>query len=491
MTAINIIEKKITPKIPLTAEEKKLLALVDDKEEEIAELLQELVKINSLNYSEFQYHNINKIFDFTKNYMDNAGFKTELFKAPFFSNKKNEFYYNLIASYEGEDPGKTLQFNGHLDIVPFNPDKWDEDTPPLGGVIKEGKLYGRGSVDMKAGIACQMIAMKLLKDSEVKIKGKLQMWFTPDEETHGAYGSAFMVKNHLDVVNADATIVSEPTVRVPLTSPGISLGEKGPHWMKFIFHGVAGHGSWPKIKSSALNKAVRFMSKAKRNLKFPKRKAPVTKWQQIKMLLSRVSFADYRKIVAYTGEKSPLDKDKTKRGKILYNTTFSFNQIKAGVKTNVIPDTCELEVDFRAMPGLSTQQVFDAIVKYCTKLNYRIEIPEGYTNLQHSIQKFKDEPVDITISILTVGEGSASDPNSEFGKLMQNAFTALYETSPIFGFMTGFSDGGNMREAGMKDIFILGPGGRNAHTANEYAEIKTFRDITKLYLLIAYRYLKK
>ena len=63
MTTDNIIEKKITPKIPLTAEEKKLLALVDENEEKIAELLSELVKIESLNYSEFQYHNINKIFD--------------------------------------------------------------------------------------------------------------------------------------------------------------------------------------------------------------------------------------------------------------------------------------------------------------------------------------------------------------------------------------------------------------------------------------------
>ena len=491
MTADDIIEKEVTSKIPLSQDEKKLLALVDDKEEMITELLQKLVQIESLNYSEFQYNNINKIFDFTKKYLDSEGFRTELVKVPFRSNKKDEFYYNLIASYEGETPGKTLQFNGHLDIVPFNPERWDKDTPPLGGVIKDGKLYGRGSIDMKAGVACQMIAMKLLKDSGTKIKGRLQMWFTPDEETHGAYGSAFMVKNHLDKVNADATIVSEPTSRKPLSSPSIGMGEKGPHWVKFTFHGVAGHGSWPKEKSSALNKAVKFMAKAKKQLRIPKRKPPVTKWQSLKMILSRVSFSDYRKIMAFTGDKLPLDKDKTKRGKILYNTTFSFNQIKAGVKTNIVPDTCELEVDFRAMPGLSTQQIFDSIVKYCTKLNYKIEIPEGYTNLQHRIKKFEKEPTDITMSILTVGEGSAANPDSDFGKLLQNAFTAVYNTSPIFTFGTGFTDAGNMREAGMKDIFVLGPGGRNAHNANEYADINTFIDITKLYLLIAYRYLSK
>jgi len=82
--------------------------------------------------------------------LDVEGFSTKLFKVPFTNGNKDEFYYNLIASIEGSSNGKTLQFNGHLDIVPYNEDNWDPETPPLRGVIKEGKLYGRGSIDMKA-----------------------------------------------------------------------------------------------------------------------------------------------------------------------------------------------------------------------------------------------------------------------------------------------------------------------------------------------------
>ncbi len=484
-----VTEKKIKPKIPLSKEEKKLMALVDENEDKIIKLLQDLVKIDSMNMSEFIFTERNEIFEFSKKFMAEAGCETELFKAPFTSGKKNEFYYNLIASLQGESPGKKLQFNGHLDIVPYNPDNWDPETPPLSGVIKDDKLYGRGAGDMKIGVATQMYAMKLLKDSGVKIKGKLQMWFTPDEETHGKFGSQFMTKNHFDVVNADATIVSEPTTRKPLPSPNIGVAEKGPHWLKFTFHGVAGHGSWPKEKSSALNKSVRFMANAKRKLKIKKYKAPVTFWQSIKMLLARVNFTDFRKIMSYTGEKLPLDKDKRNRSN-LYKTTFSFNQIKAGVKTNVIPDECELEVDFRAMPGLKTQELFDALAKYCTKLNYKIEIPEGYTNLQLLDPKFTEGPVDITLDILTVGEGSATDPNSKFGKLLQDCFETIYEVRPIFSFGTGFSDGGNMREAGMPEVYVLGPSGANAHNANEYADLPSIKNITKLYLLLAYRFLK-
>ncbi len=485
----DIIEEiKINPELPITKEERELLSIVDDKESEIVDLLQKLVQTDSMNLSAEIFYDKTEIFEFTKDYMDKAGCKTEFYKCPFPSGKKDEFYYNLIASLDGGSHGKVLQFNGHLDIVPYNPENWDKDTPPLGGVIKDGKLYGRGSIDMKAGVACQMMAMKLLKASGTQFKGKLQMWFVPDEETHGAYGSKFMPKDHFDVINADATIISEPRISKPLQSPAIGIGEKGPHWFKFTFHGAAGHGSWPKLRSNAINKAVRFIDKANKKLKIPKKKPPVTKKQSIKMLKDRVGTDGLKKFKNFVPERLPLDKDKRNRSN-MYKTTFSFNQINAGVKTNVIPDTCELEVDFRTMPGLKSQELVDAIVKYCTKLGYKIELPERFNNIQSKLAKFRDEPTDITMSIITIGEGSATDPDSEFGQVLRGSFEAIYEVSPIYSYATGFSDGGNMREAGMKDIFIIGPGGTGAHNANEYADISTLKNITKMYLLIAYRYL--
>ena len=62
--------------------------------------------------------------------------------------------------------------------------------PPLGAVIKDGHIYGRGSGDMKSGVAAMVFAMRALKESGLDFNGKLQLWCTPDEETHGAYGSA-------------------------------------------------------------------------------------------------------------------------------------------------------------------------------------------------------------------------------------------------------------------------------------------------------------
>ena len=486
-----IPEKKISPEYPLTSDEQKLLEIVDNNENEIVNLLQKLIRINSINKSEFEFCERNEIFKFAEQFMKEEGFNTTLYKAPFSSGKKNEFYYNLIATSKEDPSEKSLQFNGHLDIVPFNPDKWDSSIPPLGGVIKDGKIFGRGSMDMKAGIACQMMAMKLLKDAGVNLKGKLQLWLVPDEETHGIYGSAFMTKQHFDVVNCDATIISEPSSVKPFQSPAIAVGEKGPHWLKFTFFGVAGHGSMPKEHSNALNKAVRFMSNSKKQLKIPKVKAELTKLDFLKSLLSRFKLTDIPKLSFSTGEKKDvLDKDKISLSSI-FETTYSFDKISAGTKTNVIPDKCELEVDFRVMPGLSTQRLFDSIVKYCSKLNYRIELPEGYTNLQHSNPKLVDEPVEIELSILTIGDGSFEDYNSEFGKTLANTFEGYFQSKVFYMFMPGFTDAGNMREAGMKDIYVIGPSGGHAHEAYEYADIDSLYDLTKFYMLLAYRYLSK
>ena len=89
----SVNEKKIKSKFPLSKEEKKLMALVDENEDNIIKLLQDLVKIDSLNMSEFIFTERNEIFEFSKKFMDDAGFQTELYKAPFPGGKKNEFYF--------------------------------------------------------------------------------------------------------------------------------------------------------------------------------------------------------------------------------------------------------------------------------------------------------------------------------------------------------------------------------------------------------------
>lgn len=482
-------EKKIIPIQPLSETERTLLAEVDKREDELIKLLQEMVKIDSVNVAEDVFAERNEIFEFVEKTMKRSGFKTNLVKAPFPGGRKDQFYYNLIASMDGKGSGKSLQFNGHLDTVAYNPDNWNPDTPPLGAVVKDGKLYGRGSGDMKGGIASMIMAMRILKDSGLDFNGRLQLWCTPDEETHGAYGAGYMVTHHPDLVKTDATIISEGRSQPPLVAPVLTAGEKGPHWLKFTFFGAAGHGSAPKKKSNALNKAVRFMANAERHLRIPGRQLPVNTLSLFKSFLQRYPFSDLVKLLSKKSTPSnPYEKDR-RTYRSMFETSYSFDKIRAGEKVNIVPDRCELEVDFRVVPGLSAQQLFDTLADYCSWLGYKVVLPDGFTNKQKNDGRFLDEPVDIQVSVITIGEGFFVDRQSEFGKLLDGSFEAVYEAVPVYTFSSGFSDASNMYAGGMKDVFIVGPQGSNAHNANECVDIASLVEVAKLYLLTAYRYL--
>jgi succinyl-diaminopimelate desuccinylase len=484
-----IAEKKINPQQPLDPTEEKLLSMVDDHSQELIDLLQQLVKIDSVNVSEDVYAERNEIFQFTEKYLRKQGFKTELIKVPFPGGRSGQHYFNLIATFESKAPGKSLQFNGHLDTVAYNPETWNKETQPISAAIKDGRLYGRGAGDMKSGIAAMILAMKVLKESKAIFNGRLQLWCTPDEETHGKFGSDYMVKNHPEKVKTNATIISEARSQSPLITPVITIGEKGPHWLKFSFYGVAGHGSVPKQKSNALNKAVRFMANSRRAFKIPGRNLPVNTFTLLRSHLKRYSLIDLIKLMTRKSTNSnPLEKDKRRLG-MAFETTYSFDRIRAGQKVNIVPDLCELDVDFRVLPGLSAQELFDAIAEYCTKLGYKVDLPIGYQNKQQNAGRFANEPVDIRVSIITIGEGFLIDKDTQFGKVLASAFEAVYKTEPVYTFASGFSDGGNMLSGGMTDVFNIGPEGYNHHNANEYVIIDSVISAAKLYLLTAYRYL--
>lgn len=486
---MTIEEKKIQPKEPLSQIEQKLVGKIDEHRDDLIDLLQKMVQTDSVNIAEDVYHERNEVFQFMEKYLKKHGFQTNPVRVPFPGGTDDQFYINLIASIDGKKPGKSLQFNGHLDTVSYNPENWDDDTPPLGAVIKDGHMYGRGSGDMKSGIAAMVIAMRVLKESGTDFNGRVQLWCTPDEETHGALGSDYMVKHHPEIVKTDATILSEARSQSPLITPVITVGEKGPHWLKFIFFGASGHGSIPKPNSNALNKAVQFMANAAEFFHIPRRRLPINSLTYLWSYLKRYRLFDLIRLLTKRQEISNrYEKDRRKLA-TSFETTYSFDVIRAGRKVNVVPDRCELDVDFRVVPGLSAQSLFDAISDYCTRLGFKIELPEGIKNRQEKNRMFRDEPTDVRVEVITIGEGFLVDKKSPFATLLSNAFEAIYETAPVFAFASGFSDSGNMLAGGMQEVFNIGPHGYNHHNANEHVDLETVVEVAKLYVLTAYRFL--
>lgn len=490
-------EREIILKQKLTPEEERLIALVDKNKGDIVKLVQDLVKIDSISYEPSIYSDLSAIFKYVENILKDNGFKTKMYFVPHIDSEGNKHedqkWMNIIGIYDTERPGKVIQFNGHLDVVPYSIEKWKEDIHPLSGLVRDGKIYGRGALDMKSGVACALSALKILRNSDLSYNGKIQFWGVPDEEIDGHYGARYMSKEQKDVVNADVTIIGEATGQSPVKSPVIIVGEKGIQWFRFIFSGTSGHGSMPKNKSNSINKVNRFIANIKK-LKLPKVKPPFSLFYMLKGLLSRFKLKELINAIKVVSveEPDPFDEDGVSI-KPFFNSTISFNQILAGEKVNVIPDTCTLCIDVRVLPGVTTQQIFDSFAKYATRIRYKIQFPDGFNNIQSSLKhykKIKDRPIDIKVEIISTHEGTFVDPNNEECRVLGDVFEAVYRRSRLYFFAPGGTDATHMRNNGLKNCIVFGPSGGNAHSHNEHVNIDDVINVTKVYLLYMYRMLK-
>jgi acetylornithine deacetylase len=144
----------------------------------------------------------------------------------------------MAGRFPGSGGGRSLLFNGHIDVVPSEPrDRWTSD--PNRPEVRDGNLYGRGACDMKGGVAAMAFAAIVLAESDVRLKGDLIVNTVTDEESSGAGGLAAVRHG----VRADAGIVTEPTAfdvwvgcRGSLSPTVVVEGRPGhaemaqPHW---------------------------------------------------------------------------------------------------------------------------------------------------------------------------------------------------------------------------------------------------------------------
>ncbi len=152
---------------------------------------------------------------------------------------------NVVAVLRGAAPGPRVVLNGHLDTYPVGArEGWTQD--PLGGDLVDGRIYGRGAGDMKAGIAVLVNVMRSLAPHREKLKGELVLTAVADEETGGRWGTTWLIDNVPEargdyVLNADA---GHPRV--------VRYGEKGLLWLRLASTGRACHGAHTHLGDNAL-----------------------------------------------------------------------------------------------------------------------------------------------------------------------------------------------------------------------------------------------
>ncbi|MGX7390839.1 ArgE/DapE family deacylase [Dolosigranulum pigrum] len=163
---------------------------------------------------------------------------------------------NLIAEINGGTPGKTLVFNGHMDVVDVSdPTKWT--YPPFAAKVVEGKMYGRGTTDMKGGLTALILAFIAIKESNVSFKGTLRFVANLGEEI-GMYGSEQLVdEGYLDDV--DAFIIAEPS-----SHQMIITSHKGSLQYEIISEGMAAHSSVPEQGINSISQAMDYINTSNR-----------------------------------------------------------------------------------------------------------------------------------------------------------------------------------------------------------------------------------
>ncbi len=152
---------------------------------------------------------------------------------------------NVVGLAEAGAARPLVHINGHVDVVPVGAG-WTMD--PFSGEVCDGRLYGRGSADMKAGLACGIYAAEAIKRAGVKLGGSVEISGTVDEESGGFAGVAHLAEiGRLTSERVDYAIIPEP-----LNVDRICVGHRGVYWFKVTARGHIGHGSMPFLGTNAI-----------------------------------------------------------------------------------------------------------------------------------------------------------------------------------------------------------------------------------------------
>ena len=227
---------------------------VDESREEIVALLKKLVSYPTTTGNEQEAQ------EYYASLLEADGFETEVWEPDLEEIKRNVNIVTSRTDYKnsplvmglrkGAGGGRSMVLSGHMDVVPVG-DFWQH--APFGAEEEDGRIYGRGAADMKAGLTANYMTAHLLAKNKIKLKGDLYLQSCIDEET----GSTGVLGAVLKGYKADGLIVSEPTNR------NIYIATIGATWFRIIVHGRSSHASATYNGVNAIEKACLIVEKLK------------------------------------------------------------------------------------------------------------------------------------------------------------------------------------------------------------------------------------
>ncbi|MFQ5795316.1 MAG: M20 family metallopeptidase [Candidatus Bipolaricaulia bacterium] len=337
--------------------------------------------------------------------------------------------FNVIAMVPGHAPQKSkrrlrLMFNGHLDTVPPSAQM---QIDPYGATLTQGRIYGRGAVDMKGGLGAMAYALKLVQESGVHLNGDLMLAAVVGEET-GGHGTHRLVAQG---PQADLAIVGEPT------DLQILVAHKGVERFSVIVKGLAAHGSSPERGVNAISQAAKL-----------------------------ITAIDEQLIPKLREQHHPM----------LGYPTLNIGTICGGTSRNTVPDRCVFQVGKRWLPGDSVEKIYrdfqdlvDRLKEMDPSLEVEIEREAYLTEIPHP-------PFEIPIDHPLV-------------QTLRRSILEVTGREPAYQGMPFCTDASILSSGGVPTV-VLGPGSyQQAHGDSEHIDVKQLLDATCIYSLVALKLL--
>jgi acetylornithine deacetylase/succinyl-diaminopimelate desuccinylase-like protein len=258
----------------------------------------------------------------------------------------------VIARIPGAEPLKPLMINHHMDVVAADPSQWTH--PPFGGVIADGFVWGRGTLDTKGLGVIFMLALESLIKEGVKFRRPMVMTAVPDEEAGGS-GMKWLVENHAAAIDPEWVWDEGSGGLKGMFGSGVmfavAVAEKTLQWLKLIATGDPGHGSMPHNNNAnvTLVNALKRIADSPRPLRVNSTAAAMfkaiapTQSFPASLVLSNLSNP-----LALWLASGRLTRDRLTNA--LVSDTISLNMLTAGCKVNVIPEKAEASLDVRLLP---------------------------------------------------------------------------------------------------------------------------------------------
>jgi acetylornithine deacetylase/succinyl-diaminopimelate desuccinylase len=365
-----------------------------------------------------------RIAEYIANRLEKSGIDVKL-------REVDKYRPNVIATIKGSGEGHSLMLNGHTDTVPVY--GWKIPDPRaleiFSGEVRDGKVFGRGSADMKGGLAAMMGAMEAIKKSGVKLKGDLVFTGVVGEEGSCSIGTQEILRNG---PRTDFAIVGEAT------KLNVSTANRGSWDFVITVQGRTAHSGEPEKGINAIVKTAKIIDALEREI---------------------------------------VPMFKRRKHRLLGHSVMNVSKIEGGIYGDVVPDLCKLSVRIRYNTFYSREDLKEIVEGVLQRL--RDEDPELDAEVTTTFRRCPWRWGEVTL----VGLPSEIPEHNEIVSALRQNMKVVTGNYPKIVGSKGWADAALLVNEADIPAVMFGPGNGGAHSPSEYLEIDQLRKATEVFAL--------